>query len=221
MLYNKNNFAVSKVASKEESRPYNINCVRFEKGKTIATDGHRLVIMTTPEDMSVDDFPVIPNSKGQMITDLNGGVSLPVESIKEFKFNKPNKGMPILNCTVLTRNGNDKFITINHTDLETTRQSECRVIESNFVDYNQVLPKTAPIAVIGLNAGYLKDICEIAQGLQGKDAAIKLSVYDKFHPQLIECDGAGQIMTAVIMPLQLGADPKGFRKHADIWDWTE
>jgi hypothetical protein len=222
MLYNKNNFAVGKVANKDGLRR-NLHCVRFEADKTVATDGHRLVIMTTPKGMTLDDFPVIPNINCNIITDLNGGVSLPLESVRGFKFNKPNR-MPILDCAVLTRNGDNGLITINHTDLQTTRQSECRVVDADFPDYLQVIPKTAPKAVIGLNASLLKDICDIATGLS-KIPFLKISIYDEDHPQLIECYGGpmSQTMTAVIMPVRLGEDHESFIKHPvtpDVWDWT-
>lgn len=59
MLMNKWNLAIVSMASTEPSR-YNLEGVSIEPGYTVATDGRRLIVVSTPE-IKEDSFPAVPD----------------------------------------------------------------------------------------------------------------------------------------------------------------
>ncbi|MEK6897596.1 MAG: hypothetical protein AABW93_03645 [Nanoarchaeota archaeon] len=58
MLYNEYNLLVAKIASKSEMKP-EIAGVFFKNNLTAATDGFRLLEITTPVGIKPEEFPVV------------------------------------------------------------------------------------------------------------------------------------------------------------------
>ena len=204
MNINKNNLLVTKVASKDDSREA-LKCIRFTKEYTEATDGHRLVRITYPEQIKQDDLPEnIKTGDAQEIKEF----IIPATSTKDIKFYKgPVDFMDqaFVNVESTNANGSANFIS---TDLENTSSPEIKKVESQWPATDKVWPEGTPIFEVAVNAQYLEDLCNIAKSLDKDKRSNHPVIMRFFGPNLgitLEAKdfGVGQTMTALLMPVRM------------------
>ena len=204
MNINKNNLLVSKVASKDDKRE-GLKSIRFTQNYTEATDGHRLVRITYPEQIKQDQLPT--NIKTEDVQEIKEFI-IPATSTKDIKFYKgPLDFMDqaFVNVGATNANGSANFIS---TDLESTSSPEIKKVDSQWPDTDKVWPEGTPIFEVAVNAQYLEDLCNIAKSLDKNKNSHHTMVMRFFGPNLgiiLEAKepGTGQIMTALLMPVRM------------------
>ncbi len=190
MIYNKHNLDIAKIAHKDRDP---ISGVMFSPDKTVATDGFRLIEVSTPN-IDPSDFPVIDGAVAVKECD---SFIVNAKTLKEIKITKV-KNVGIVNNVAIKEIADDRvdFMT---TDLETNKVTTARKIKGDFPDYEQIVPKEDPIAEITLNGEYLAEMLSIMAKLGGNENAVKIKFYGEGRPLLLE-SGDLQKARGLIMP---------------------
>ena len=195
MLYNSLNLEVAKIASKSEMRP-EIAGVFFKNNLTAATDGFRLLEITTPVGVKPEEFPVVDGAAA-----MRGcqPFIVPARSLREIKIPKAKNGLPILQ-NVAIKYLDDKRAEFLTTDLETAKITTARRVEGKFPDYEQLWPAGAPAAEVVINGELLAELLGIMAKLD-RTGAVKFKFYGKDKPVVVEA-GETQKGRGMIMPIR-------------------
>ena len=180
MRFNKVQLTAVLAAASADTTRYNLNGVRFEAERMVATDGHRLHM--------VDGEKTI----------MGDPVTIAYESCKRIvKAMGPNDTAEIVKASELEGSA---VIQVS-SGVELT----CEVIAGVFPDYSKVVPqKSDTKRRLIVNARYLKELCEAAIKAEGMGKNSKSPILlelpdDELSP--IRIDGQCEhTFTAVLMP---------------------
>lgn len=195
MLYNKINLEVSRFASTNESRP-ELTGVFFTKDKVVATDSFKLVEITTPRGLKVEDYPKV-NGKAAM-----RGFKpfiVPAKELSKIKISS-NKDLPMLNNMAVSY-VDDKRVDFITTDLESVQVKSLRRIDGQYPDYERVFPKSKPKAEVLINGDFLAEVAELL-AKTNKLRSIRVKFYGENMPLVIESSGEEQTARAMVMPMR-------------------
>jgi DNA polymerase III sliding clamp (beta) subunit (PCNA family) len=183
MIFTKNELASVLCAASSDVTRYSINGVRFEADKLIATDGHRLH-MVTGSKVSEAEAP-------------NESVTIESEACKRIISAMGTKDTALIVDTS-DIDGSAKVRVSSGVELT------CEVIQGEYPNYSQVIPERSDTKKrLIVNARYLKSLCEAAikaEGMSKSKAPILIELPDdELSP--IRVDGqALHSFTAVLMP---------------------
>lgn len=208
-MFNKNNLLIHSIANKNDNGKIILQGVKFEKDKTVATDGYKLIEVKNPDEMLDDkEFPQI-NEDNKTIKFNENGCIIPTKSIKKVLSNLTNKNpnLPILNNCIFL-NSNKENSKIATTDLEQIDIVKVRNIIGDYPDCNEIIPKNIDnkeyIKII-VNIKFLKEIIETISkmNLSSQNINLYLSSENKEKPIIIKTNTKEkQNITALLMPVK-------------------
>ena len=214
MYYNKKQLEAVKFASKDETRPA-IAGLRFEENRVIATDGHRLMIVTnTPSNDTKESFP----PSADFAEPLTGEDFVPFtvarKTVEKVAKNIPAKmgANDCLEVIKISPSKNTNKIACQTFDFEETTTVETKPVDGKFPNYRQVLPDYSGYQKIGINGAYL---AEMAKELSKYNMNSKMVVLHIAPPEIAgdgyvngkivitASDENGTEAEAIIMPMKL------------------
>ena len=197
MLYNENNLAVARIASKGNGLKPVLESVMFTKDKTIATDSYRLVEISTPKNAKVSEFPKVDG-----VSAMQGCSPFLVNAkmLKE-KVKIPKKtSLPILGH-VAVKHIHDNRIEFYTTDGSNADIQNVARINDTFPDYEKIFPTEKPLAEVEVNGELLAGLLEIMSKLD-RAQRVKIKVYGAGKPMVLEAgDEAVQVARGMLMCL--------------------
>jgi DNA polymerase III sliding clamp (beta) subunit (PCNA family) len=197
MLYNKNNLAVVKIASKKS---YNsvLTGVLFAKDKTVATDSFMLCEVTVPKDQKIEEFPAgetaILQDTEPFIVNGDG-----IRAIK-LPSGKASKNLPVLENLAI-REVADNTVQFFTTDLVSSNSPRINRIIGDFPDYEPLWPTGEIKAEIRLDANKLRSLLEVLAGLD-KFGYVDIKLYADGLPMVITAGTDNQSGRAMLMPVK-------------------
>jgi len=129
-MYNKENFAVAKVASKDQGR-YHLNSVYCHPKYTVGCDGHALLIVTAPK-VDIEEMPIPADGE---LTDKFEPFILDLKDAQKVEKSIPKKScLPILHHVAILKpdNGNAKLFT---TDLQSQNITVSRKVDGEYPQF--------------------------------------------------------------------------------------
>jgi DNA polymerase III sliding clamp (beta) subunit (PCNA family) len=197
MLYNSLNLEVAKIADKSDRRP-EIAGVLFKSDRTVATDGFRLLEISTPADVKAEEFPKTREG-GAMLGCKPFLVS--AKSLRDIKIPKNNRNLPIVN-NVAIKHIDEKRVEFLTTDMETANITMARRVEGKFPEYEVLFPTGKPVAEVLLNGDYLSELVGIMAKLGGATKQVRLKFYAPNKPIVMEAGNENQRSRGLIMPIK-------------------
>lgn len=200
MMFNQHNLDIAKITPKEQSRP-EINSVFFKPDKTVATDSFRLIEMAVPKTTEED----INNYPAKSMRGFKPFL-IDAHTLKSVKI-KPNKNLPVLQYATVKHVDNNK-VELNipaagDGAAGVTEVKAFRRVDGQFPDYEQIMPKGAPVIEVMVNGRYLKELLELlVKSNAGKDEKVTVKLYGEKEPIVITNNNEDQKGTAVLMPIQ-------------------
>jgi DNA polymerase III sliding clamp (beta) subunit (PCNA family) len=203
-LLNKLNFLVAPFASKEDSR-YTLKAVHVTPEYTEATDGHRLVRITTPKD-SASEFPRVP---GFTPNGSPKSFLLPVDAAKTIQKAVPKTHIPVVNHAAITGTGDEnKPVAIAVTDLDNPQVFQPRPVTGQYPNTDIVIPKDDAAAVFQftVRADYLAELCKAIQDFAGdgkyRPGIATLTFYGPSKAVRLDArnENTDQNLIAILMP---------------------
>lgn len=220
-MYNKHNFAIAKVAYKDDTRPI-LNGVYFTGEESVATNSHLLVEVTTPSSLylKAEKYPRIPGLPEA--TDSHKPFILKKEACQEIEKAIPKKvSLPILQ-TVAVYPSEEGYAKLAVTDLENPKIFTPRIVEGEYLKYKRFFPEEEPVIKITLSAGYLKAIAELAGNFLKdnwkKDRGVDFTFYGSSKPVKFEVKGQNQEMRGFLIPIR---SPHSEEKKAEKEDHND
>ena len=213
MMYNKNNLAIHRIASADESRPV-LTGVRFESNSTVATDGYKLMIVQTPPD---DGSEAIEGLDGLHTQAGHYNVNIDRKTIATIERDLPKKPMfEWLKGMFFTASSDDKVAELMTTDGVNHTKHIAKPIEGEYPDYNAILPKGKPSQSVAFNVKQMKGLIDTfnAMNLESTAGVIKLDLYantDSDSPTSLKAmqftakTSEGQNIQAVLMPVRVAS----------------
>jgi DNA polymerase III sliding clamp (beta) subunit (PCNA family) len=222
MLLHKRNLEIIKIAGMDDARyPMNSLYIDTEAKKAVVTDGHRLVTVSIPEGVRDEDFPKV---NGLTASPLAKSCLLPAEAVEKVIKSIPKKpSLHILSYVAIDGVKTDADETLAHlcvTDLEAPQVFTIRKKEGAFPDYAKLLPNDQPSQTICVNARYLMEILQLAQGYDARNCMVEIEVRGPEQPIVIKAKDrdSGQAFEALLMPLRspkrTSALPQGTKTDA-------
>lgn len=202
-LINKKHLAVRKVASNDETR-FVLNGVLVEETKnngvrTVATNGRALAVIETTGDIEAKDFPVL--SELDSVTGIKEKGIVPNETIDKVRKAIPKKvKLPILS-NALMKIGEEK-VTFATTNLENASIIPSRLIQGDYPNWSQVIPKTEPKAVVNVDPTLLIDLLSVATEAINKGESVRIELNGELNPIKITAGSKGTTFTGVLMPMK-------------------
>lgn len=200
MFYNKNNFLVNKIASKDQSRPV-LCATKFESEATVATDGYKLMICETPKDISSEDMGDLPSVK-----DSNYNVVIPSEMVENVARALPKKPiLPWLSNAYFTDTSDNSTVEMITTDGINTQKHTSKAIEDEYPKYNAIVPKGSSVASVNVNVKLLKQVVDVLCKMDlDSSNTVKVNLYADLLPVSITTKTVqGQNVQALIMPIKV------------------
>ncbi len=213
MLLNKANLNLANITSKEASR-YQLNGILVEENCTVATDGHRLMVIGAVRDINAADFPLV---NSQPALDKFPPFILSRATALEIAKSLPSKErIPALNCAAVVRvpNGEaEKRATLVTTDLDTHRVFDSRVGEGQFPNWRAILPKgKKPISAISFDPDLMIGVLQQMKASGVKQVALR--VFDSSSAMRLDATlESGQPVLGILMPMRGEAEK--------LEDWPE
>jgi len=199
-IYNKHNFEIAKLCTKE-SRYHVCDVVHLTESFTEVTNGHYLVRVESakenPEGLpsrSPDDKPIAADK-----TDI----VIPVDTATAIEKALPkNSSIPALKNAWITDRSNEKATDIMTTDLELDRHFTIpKNGDHQYPSTKTIWPEDKnKVISIGFNPDYMKRLCDIFT--KQKLGVVTLSLYGKDAVMLLEGKNTdtGQKTTMLLMP---------------------
>lgn len=202
-MLNKHNLNVAEFATKEESR-YTLSAIQVTPEATIATDGHRLVHVTTPK----EDPANFPQVNGVHPTREFTPFLLHRDHALKILKTLPSKSVfPILKYAVIGTESEDNGRAVIATvgDLDNPQVFQPRKLDGKFPDWTLILPKKEnAVMAIAVNGRYLATLAKAAAEFteDTRNEQITLYLYGPNKQFLIEAlnSDTGQVWTGIIMP---------------------
>lgn len=164
--------ALKAIASKDETR-WNLNGICFEKGRAIATDGHRACILTA-EMEGPFETPFI----------------LPLEYIPTVKAKHT--------LHVMAPEGSQATLNVLNGDPNNFMSSTAPLIDADYPDIDQVRPQGDPVYSVKLDAKYVQELLDVHRQAGAKFVTFKFYApangSDPWTPCRIESPGVESIL---------------------------
>ena len=194
MLFNSINLSVAKMASASNIRE-ELASVIFMKDRTVATDSFRLLEITTPKNLNVEDFPKVDGASA-----MRGFQPFMVsaKALKEIKIPKKAK-MPVMESVAIKHVDNNRveFLTTNG---ESADIKNIKRTNGQFPDYEKIFPTEKPLAEVELNGMLLAELLEVMSKLD-RMSKVKIKVFALNKPIVIEAKSEIQEARGMIMPM--------------------
>jgi len=196
MLYNQNCVNICKFASKSETRP-ELAGVFFKTDRVVITDGFRLIEMTVPSDIKIEDYPKVQGKSAMR------GFKPFIISAKELsKIKIPkNKTLFILN-NIAVNYVDDQRVELMTTNLETADIKSFKRIDGQFPDYEKIFPTGEVKAEISCNGEMLAEMLEVMSKLDNNNKTVKIKFYGDNIPLVLEAKNNNQEARSLLMPLR-------------------
>ena len=191
---------VAAFAASNGMRPI-LGTVYVTETHCVATDSFRLLEVENPA-VDPNEMPVLTTG-GSMVPTPGSGL-IPLSAIAKASANSSkSKVLPILENIAVQFDG--ATATLTTTDLENTDVVSTRVVEGNFPDYQQIMPKEAPTFRFAVNAKYLKEMAAYFQKhTNDKSSKVILEFSDPTKPLIMRAIvGNNQKAVGIIMPLRI------------------
>jgi DNA polymerase III sliding clamp (beta) subunit (PCNA family) len=200
--FTKNQLLVGKASSNDTGR-HALNGILVEGNKTIATNGHMLIMNENLEPSEAwelngvqweDETPFIVSSEAVK------------KALKNFpkvkKDDHKNRARMAIGQSSSAGNVNISAITMQNADND---KIESQSVNGQFPDYKRVIPDITDYIKVGVNATYLKQICEVLEKSGIGNIVLNFKKEDAHnHPIVIEnIDQADEKITSVLMPVRL------------------
>ena len=200
---------VAKFKSDEDSR-YALTAYQVKpSGETQATNGHWLAVYKPAlAETDETDAPVIPGVP--VPAPLVAPVLVPQQVWADASKAVPKKCyVPILAGAFLRHNGEACYIAT--TDLELPRVQRFAPVIGTFPKTDSVIPSGEPVAMVTLDAHYLRNIADAAIAMQGaKNSEVRLQIYaDAEHgprPVTFHVKAEKDELLVVLMPVLMPRD---------------
>lgn len=217
-LINEKLLAVKAAASNDPTR-YVLNGVHVEeiegnKVRAVATDG-RILAVTEGTAGEPDDFPRVPaidhapNGKTAAIIPTDA-INKAIRSIPKGK-----RTLAVIKTAALVMG--ESAATFVTTDLETATPVTSRVIDGQFPNWRQCMPKTAPVVRSTVSPAYLRAVADMVEKF-GADS-VEVSLWDSVNPVRFRANNGGDILRVVLMPMKECA-PMTTDDGVETWDET-
>lgn len=217
MLLNKASLEIAALASNDPSR-FALGGVYVTDGKTVATNGHYIGVVTTPKGSMppTAEFPCVKAGVVETDEQLKPCIIPTADALALAKAIPTEKGkgrthLPILRNALVDvgfTNANGQFRAVT-TDLDREQVACIKKIEGKFPDYETVIPTGEPKFSIGLNVEYLERIahtfqrCGVASKM-GRPKGIRLDLYDSESAVVFSAiNDDGQEVKIALMPMRL------------------
>ncbi len=194
---------VAEFATKEESR-YALSAIHVTPEATIATDGHRLVHVTTPKEDPAN-FPAV--SGVHPTREFTPFLLHRDHALKILKTLPSKSVLPILKHAVIGSESEDNGRAVIATagDLDNPQVFQPRKLDGKFPDWTLILPKKEnALMAVAVNGRYLATLAKAAAEFteDTRNEQITLYLYGPNKQFLIEAlnSDTGQVWTGIIMP---------------------
>jgi len=192
MLYNSLNLECARFASKSDNKP-ELASVFFRSDRTVATDGFRLLEVTTPTDVKPEEFnkdamrgcaPFLADAK----------------AVAKIKISK-HKTLPALDNVAIKHLDKDgaTFLLIDDDLSQSTITA--RVVDGKFPDYESIFPSGNPVAEVTINGKLLAELLETMAKLN-QLSSVKIKFYANDKPFALFAEGNGQAARGLLMPIR-------------------
>jgi DNA polymerase III sliding clamp (beta) subunit (PCNA family) len=184
MNYNKHNLAVAKIASKNETRP-ELCAVLFKAGCTVATDGIKLVEVSTPRE--ADAYPKAMKGAAPFL--------VPAKRVSDMKI---DKGTTI---AVKHLDGTKVELLTTIDGMEEAKMHPR--VDGTFPTYDKIFPSSKPLATISIDAKNLIEVLKILEDMNSTNA-VTIKVFGVNEPVLIEAENVSDNQTGrgLVMPMR-------------------
>ena len=171
--------SVSKAASKDDTRR-NLSGIYFEGNKTVATNGHILSMVENPGPEPVYKPFIV------------AAVDIPKVAKNEKLEFKPEDIDKV-----------SARFTVSNCKPGSVRIQTAELIDADFPDYSQVMPKTEPAFSIRLDARLISLLMDIHTGVDTRIAGVDFHFWDDLSPvKLVSELSEGRKITSLCMPLR-------------------
>lgn len=204
-MLNKWNLETAKFASKEQSR-YSINAIQVEPERTVATDGHSLVVVSNNPALKAEHFPAV---EGMEVLDAFSPFLTPAADALAVAKTLPRKvNIPVLAYAAVAKNGDEgmKLVVSSPPDAQIKTVTPDR--DSRFPLYQCAFPVKQPVFEITVNGQKLAALVEFlgkfADAGYSSQSAVTLRLYD--NETAIRMDAVNketnQQATGLLMPMR-------------------
>lgn len=194
MLYNQHNLNVAKIASTSD-RP-ELAAVFCTDKKTVASDGYRLLEMSTPSNAVMEEF----TGAGKKPMKGCEPFMISAKALSKVKIIR-NKTLPGTEYVGLGHLDDKRaeLLTIDE-DLNVQTHTINRV-EGKYPDYQKIIPQGKPIAEVQVNGEFLSSLLDIMSKLSVLKA-VTIKIYDTNAPIVLEASNENQKALGILMPLR-------------------
>jgi hypothetical protein len=196
--------------------------VHFTPEYTEATDGHRAVRISYPEQLNADDLP--SDVKTGPVADIKPFL-IPAKSAKDITFNKAGRKNPLpfmtqsfVDVDATNANGDASFYSTN---LESKSNPVIRKVDAQYPNVDKVWPTELGIVLqIAVDPNYLAELAEIAATLtkDARDPCMLLTFYSPNSPIRLQArnfEDPNQRMDAVLMPMRFEPETFGYPEKVE------
>ena len=196
MLYNKHNLAVAKFAAKDGIRE-EINGVLFTKEKTAATDGVRLLEVSTDSALKVEEYPQVQGASA-----MRGCSPFIVNAkmLSEVKIPKTPPHLPVLQ-SVAVKHIDAQKVEVMTTDLEAVNTKWLKRADGKFPDYEQIFPKDEPKVRFKIDGAKLAELLKVMAELP-RGGEVEVLCYGEMQPIELRSKSETQTARGLIMRIK-------------------
>lgn len=176
-MLNKYNLIVKNFTADKGSIRPELSGIYISPKETVATDSFMLVRVQTPK-VDINEFPVVQKGK-KPLKKFEPFILPQGEAEKLLKLIPTDPTLPILNNVALMKQ-TKKIVKFATSDLQGTSFLESRVIEGDYPNYKEILPKKGRHINITINSQFLKKIAlfanEFMQGYSHSEIELECPV---------------------------------------------
>ena len=200
--FTKNQLLIGKASSNDAGR-HALNGILVEGNKTIATNGHILIMN---ENLEANEPWSLNGVQWEEETPFIISNEAVKKALKNFpkvkKSDDKNRSRMAIGQSSSTGNVNISAITMQNSDND---KIESQAVDGRFPDYKRVIPDTTDYIKVGVNATYLKQLCEVLEKSGTGNIVLNFKKEDTAnHPIVIEnIDQCDEKITSVLMPVRL------------------
>ncbi len=200
-MLNKANLQIAEIAAKEQSR-FQISGILVTPTETVATDGHRMICVTTPANPGVEHFPETPGITPTV--DFEPFILGRKDCLSIMKRLPREPTIPILGNAVVSK-GDGNGVTLAINDLETATTFKAEKIKGVYPNYKKSIPEESPEYRILFGCDFLISVLrQIKDFAKEQPCPVAMEFYGPDKPMVIRKEARGQTMTALLMPVRDG-----------------
>ena len=200
--FTKNQLLVGKASSKDAGR-HALNGILVEGNKTIATNGHILIMNENLEKIEPWHLNGVQWEDETPFIISNEAVKKALKNFpKVKKGDNSNRSRMAIGQSKSSGLTDMSAITMQNSDND---KIESQAVDGRFPEYKRVIPDTTDYIKVGVNATYLKQICEVLEKSGNGNIVLNFKKEDTAnHPIVIEnIDQCDEKITSVLMPVRL------------------